>query len=66
MTKPFKLGGLWGDAGNYVDGNTLSVYMRRLREKVEAGPSLCICLRSGALAAGGKRLRHELLSGQAD
>ena len=39
MTKPFKLGGLWGDAGNYVDGNTLSVYVRRLREKVEADPS---------------------------
>ena len=36
MTKPFKLGELWDNAGNYVDGNTLSVYVRRLREKVEA------------------------------
>lgn len=30
---------LWDTAGNYVDNNTLSVYVRRLREKVEADPS---------------------------
>lgn len=30
---------LWDDAGNFVDDNTLSVYIRRLREKVEADPS---------------------------
>lgn len=30
---------LWDEAGNFVDDNTLSVYIRRLREKVEADPS---------------------------
>lgn len=30
---------LWDGTGNYVDDNTLSVYVRRLREKVEADPS---------------------------
>ena len=30
---------LWDEAGNFVDNNTLSVYVRRLREKVEADPS---------------------------
>ena len=30
------LNDLWDDAGNYVDNNTLSVYIRRLREKVDA------------------------------
>ena len=29
------LNDLWDDAGNYIDDNTLSVYVRRLREKVE-------------------------------
>lgn len=30
---------LWDDAGNFVDDNTLSVYIRRLREKVETDAS---------------------------
>lgn len=30
---------LWDHAGNFVDDNTLSVYIRRLREKVEKDPS---------------------------
>ena len=30
---------LWDDTGNFVDDNTLSVYVRRLREKVETNPS---------------------------
>lgn len=30
---------LWDGAGNFVDDNTLSVYIRRLREKVETDPS---------------------------
>ncbi len=30
---------LWDIAGNFVDDNTLSVYIRRLREKVEADAS---------------------------
>lgn len=30
---------LWDGAGNFVDDNTLSVYVRRLREKLEKDPS---------------------------
>jgi len=30
---------LWDNAGNFVDDNTLSVYVRRLREKIEIEPS---------------------------
>lgn len=30
---------LWDGNGNFVDDNTLSVYIRRLREKVEENPS---------------------------
>ena len=30
---------LWDDTGNFVDDNTLSVYIRRLREKVETDAS---------------------------
>ena len=39
VTRDTILSELWDDAGNYVDDNTLSVYVRRLREKVEADPS---------------------------
>ena len=30
---------LWDGKGNFVDDNTLSVYIRRLREKIEKDPS---------------------------
>jgi DNA-binding response OmpR family regulator len=30
---------LWDGTGNFVDDNTLSVYIRRLREKIEVNPS---------------------------
>lgn len=30
---------LWDSTGNFVDNNTLSVYVRRLREKIEIDPS---------------------------
>lgn len=30
---------LWDHMGNFVDDNTLSVYIRRLREKIESDPS---------------------------
>lgn len=39
MTRDMILNELWDDTGNFVDDNTLSVYVRRLREKVEADPS---------------------------
>ncbi len=39
VTRDVLLHELWDDAGNFVDDNTLSVYVRRLREKVETDPS---------------------------
>lgn len=39
LTREAILNGLWDDAGDFVDDNTLSVYVRRLREKVEDDPS---------------------------
>lgn len=39
VTREVILNDLWDDAGSFVDDNTLSVYVRRLREKVEEDPS---------------------------
>lgn len=39
LTRQMILDKLWDNAGNYVDDNTLSVYIRRLREKLEENPS---------------------------
>ena len=38
VTRDTILSELWDDAGNYVDGNTLTVYIRRLRTKIEDDP----------------------------
>lgn len=39
VTRDNILNELWDNTGDFVDGNTLSVYVRRLREKIEADPS---------------------------
>lgn len=39
LTRSQLLDRLWDGNGNYVDDNTLSVYVRRLREKIEKYPS---------------------------
>lgn len=39
MTRNVILNELWDGTGDFVDDNTLSVYIRRLREKVEDDPS---------------------------
>ena len=39
LTRSMILDKLWDGAGNFVDDNTLSVYVRRLREKLEKDPS---------------------------
>lgn len=39
LTRRMILDKLWDGAGNFVDDNTLSVYIRRLREKLERNPS---------------------------
>lgn len=39
VTRELILNELWDNAGDFVDDNTLSVYMRRLREKIEPDPS---------------------------
>ena len=40
---------LWEDAGAYIEENTLSVYVKRLRDKIEddpAHPRLIVTVRS--------------------
>lgn len=39
LTRTMILNALWDDNGSFVDDNTLSVYIRRLREKIEDDPS---------------------------
>lgn len=39
VTRNMILEELWDSAGSFVDDNTLSVYVRRLREKTESDPS---------------------------
>ncbi len=39
LTRNVILDELWDGSGNFVDDNTLSVYIRRLREKLEKEPS---------------------------
>ncbi|MFA9464671.1 MAG: response regulator transcription factor [Velocimicrobium sp.] len=39
VTRDSILNELWDNTGDFVDDNTLSVYVRRLREKVEVDPS---------------------------
>ena len=39
VTRERILNELWDENGSFVDDNTLSVYIRRLREKVETDPS---------------------------
>lgn len=39
VTRDMILNELWDNTGDFVDNNTLSVYVRRLREKVEEEPS---------------------------
>lgn len=39
VTRKVILDELWDKSGDFVDDNTLSVYIRRLREKVEKNPS---------------------------
>ena len=39
LTRKQILDVLWDGSGNYVDDNTLSVHIRRLREKIEENPS---------------------------
>lgn len=39
LTRQAILNDLWDGGGDFVDDNTLSVYMRRLREKVEPDPA---------------------------
>lgn len=39
LSKEQILNKLWDNEGNYVDDNTLTVYIRRLRTKIESNPS---------------------------
>lgn len=44
LTREVILDRMWDGNGNYVDDNTLSVYIRRLRSKVEEKPNTPECL----------------------
>ena len=39
VTREMMREALWEDAGAYVEDNTLSVYIKRLRDKIEDDPS---------------------------
>ena len=39
LTRKYLCDVIWNSAGEYVDDNTLNVYIRRLREKIEDDPS---------------------------
>ena len=39
LTREMILDRMWDGNGNYVDDNTLSVYIRRLRRKIEETPN---------------------------
>ena len=39
ITRDRLLGELWDAAGEYVNDNTLTVYIKRLREKIEDDPA---------------------------
>ena len=39
LTREILLNRLWDQSGSFVDDNTLSVHIRRLREKIEEQPS---------------------------
>lgn len=41
ITKEIILDKIWDSKGNYVDDNTLSVNIRRLRKKIESDPKNC-------------------------
>lgn len=46
LTRTLILDKLWDGAGSFVDDNTLSVYVRRLREKLEDDPSVPVHLKT--------------------
>lgn len=39
LTRPFLLESIWDMAGDYVNDNTLTVYIKRLRDKIELEPT---------------------------
>lgn len=57
VTRDMMREALWDDAGAYVEENTLSVYIKRLRDKLEDDPSdpqLIITVRGLGYRAGGE------------
>ena len=55
VTRDMMREALWDDAGAYVEENTLSVYIKRLRDKLEddpAEPSLIVTVRGLGYRAG--------------
>lgn len=44
LTRTLMLDRLWDESGSFVDDNTLSVYIRRLRSKIEDDPQTPACI----------------------
>lgn len=40
LTRGQILSGIWDESGNFVNNNTLTVYIKRLREKIEEDPNV--------------------------
>ena len=58
ITRERLLDEIWDAAGEFVNDNTLTVYIKRLREKIEDDPSdpeLIITVRGMGYRLGGKR-----------
>ena len=56
MTRDILLNELWDASGEYVNDNTLSVYIKRLREKIEddpAAPKIILTVRGTGYRLGG-------------
>ena len=55
ITRNILLDELWDAAGEYVNDNTLSVYIRRLREKIEddsSNPQIILTVRGTGYRLG--------------
>ena len=58
MTRNQLLEGIWDVGGEFVNDNTLTVYIKRLREKIEddpAHPEIIVTIRGSGYRIGSKR-----------
>ena len=61
ITRERLLNELWDAAGEFVSDNTLTVYIKRLREKIEedpANPQIILTVRGTGYRLGGSHVRR--------